>query len=671
MGWALLGLVALAARLPGADGAAPPPAEAKAGDASHVVLSPEVQKRMDVLLGHLKDKKIEFWNDRLLSEIDEIAKNPGLSADGRKTLHDAAKPAVAAAFKDWKPHLPEEFLQTFALMPKEQALAVLDQADTQLDALAATNWTGDAPDPDTIEPWTASLHQALTPAQFAAWGALRQAKRDKAAREIADDLKAAADRAHDVKSRELSAKSQEIETALHLPPDRAAQLDAAAKSAVDEGVAKWQERARKFLLTADDNTRRMFSGNGYEFVGWQEDEEPVNQPAWKNGVAKILTPDEQAQLQDVKMTARKAREAVMARIMVALLDEKLALTAAQRAKLEPLVAPLIPHLDGVVAPENSDMGQIQISPDSFFQGTRQIADSSLTGIFDRAQLARWHQLSSSETPDQTTDGDTDAGNAPTDAPQDVDAAISDFMYRKSLVERKHLLESQQLKTEDVARTTHLDAATTERLETAARGDTERRLDAWKWFVEQQVRSQVQGATLNDVKQRLQGIQSFFFQRNYGVPEDEPLWDNAVQAALTPEQQAAWQRESDARAAYRADAVAALVVLQMDHDLQLSTEQRQKLQPLVADVITHFSEGMARVFSWANNTPWYLAGPYIGLPMAGVDDGQLKSILRKDQYDTWTTSPNYSNAMNLWQVVKQNQTQHERAKSRSGPAATRD
>jgi hypothetical protein len=48
----------------------------------------------------------------------------------------------------------------------------------------------------------------------------------------------------------------------------------------------------------------------------------------------------------------------------------------------------------------------------------------------------------------------------------------------------------------------------------------------------------------------------------------------------------------------------------------------------------------------------------------VDDNDLKSILTKDQIDTWTGSQDYANANNLWQVVKQFHAQRARQNART-------
>ena len=75
-------------------------------------------------------------------------------------------------------------------------------------------------------------------------------------------------------------------------------------------------------------------------------------------------------------------------------------------------------------------------------------------------------------------------------------------------------------------------------------------------------------------------------------------------------------------------------------------------------MSDYSQGITQVFSNMNGTPWYLGGPYILIPLVGVDDPQLKAVLTKDQMDLWTGSQEFANANSLWQVVKQMHTQQQ-------------
>jgi hypothetical protein len=115
---------------------------------------------------------------------------------------------------------------------------------------------------------------------------------------------------------------------------------------------------------------------------------------------------------------------------------------------------------------------------------------------------------------------------------------------------------------------------------------------------------------------------------------------------------AWKKETDEREDYRGKTIAAAVLSEFDRQAHLTAEQWNKLNPLVAGVLNEYNQGISQVFSGMNGTPWYLGGPYVLIPLAGVNDQDLKSVLTKDQMDLWTGSQEFANANNLWQIVKQ-------------------
>jgi hypothetical protein len=357
------------------------------------------------------------------------------------------------------------------------------------------------------------------------------------------------------------------------------------------------------------------------------------------------------------------REQVMGQVMVMLLDEKIALTEAQRQKLEPIADRLVKDVPELY-PEGNPGDYYCVTPDVFYAAAAKTGDTELKPILDAIQLKRWHDLAKPETPPDDAPSPAQASAPNADEPEDVEKAISNFFYEKTEDERQRELETNMLKAEDAARVAGLSAESAERLEAAAAGATEQSLMTWKWFTEQQIRSQLQGLTPQNVNQRLESLQDFFFQRRFGISNREDIWDETVQSELTAQQQDAWKKETSAREDYRGNAIAAVVLSEFDRQAHLTDEQWGKLHPLVAGVLNDYSQGITQVFSGMNGTPWYLGGPYMLIPLAGVDDQALKSVLTKDQMDLWTGSQEFANANNLWQIVRQMHAQRVRRTART-------
>ena len=628
----------------------PSPAASDAAQ-SKVALAPEVEKELGELMDKMKARKSEASNWQMKKEIDEIARVTGLSNNGRQILTDAARQAVAASSQTWAPNLPDVVRRQLAGIPKEQAVAMLTQAQDQLGAVMSwSDMSSDSAEPDQQDVWTKALSQALTPAQLAAWTQAQAKHKDDLEKEIADVLKNGADRTRKEQTNEIMSECSSIEGAMKLSADRAAKLEALAKSAVDQVVATWRKREENTLLAmGDDQRRQMLRGSFY--LPPQPNESSTEAAVWKDGLSQLLSTEELAQLSAAQDDRKARREHVMGHVLVMLVDEKIALTEAQRQKLEPVADHLVADIPDLY-PEGPGHDYLTVSSEVFYAAAAKADDAELKPILDEIQLKRWHDLTKIEIPP----GDAppaDPASAPKDGePEDVEKAVSTFFYEKTEEERQRELNANTLKAEDVARVAGLSPDSTERLEAAAAGATEQSLMTWKWFTEQQVRSQLQGLTPQNVNQRLASLQDFFFQRRFGFSAQQNIWDQTVQTELTPQQLDAWKKETDEREDYRGNTIAAAVLSEFDRQAHLTAEQWNKLNPLVAGVLNEYNQGISQVFSGMNGTPWYLGGPYVLIPLAGVNDQDLKSVLTKDQMDLWTGSQEFANANNLWQIVKQ-------------------
>ena len=406
LAWTIAGAAAAQEQLCGASivtvtpaNNAPPP---KKSDASSVTLAPEVEKKLQELLDKIKVKKGEYWDDQMKKEIDEIARTTGLK--DWTPLNAAAKQAVAASLYSYAPKLPDMFRKQIALIPKEQVLAMLDQAQEQIGAMAQADpeFTGDMVAPDEQEVWTKALQQALTPAQFDAWTQTRAKHKEESEKEISNVLKNGADRTQAMQNLQIEAECRRIETALNLPKDRADKLEALGKSAVDQGVAAWRKRVEKCLLSMDENQRRLLlTSNGF-YMGANGDESPSEQPAWKDGLAQLLTVDDQARLQAAADVRKARREHVMGEVMVMLLDEKLALTEAQRQKLQPLADRLVKDIPALYPESGPENGPPSYSPDVFYGACAKAGEAELKPILDQPQLQRWQSLAKPDPSQQDT-----------------------------------------------------------------------------------------------------------------------------------------------------------------------------------------------------------------------------------------------------------------------------
>jgi hypothetical protein len=165
-----------------------------------------------------------------------------------------------------------------------------------------------------------------------------------------------------------------------------------------------------------------------------------------------------------------------------------------------------------------------------------------------------------------------------------------------------------------------------------------------------VRPYANGGTVKMVNQRLANIQDYRLQRTVPTPpEQQSVWEETVKTELTPEQSKAWQAEISERNKYRDTAIAAGLIEAFEYKVRLTQSQLEKLRPMLAKMMSDYGEDIRSMFSSSMN--WYLQRYYMFLPFAGIPEKEMKEILTKEQWETWTTCQEFSNANSFWENVK--------------------
>jgi hypothetical protein len=631
-------------------------------------LPPEAQRLIQDLVEKAKTQKSAGWDAEMKKQVDDIATTTGLSDAGRQTLATAANQAVAASAEEWGKNLTDIVSKQFAMIPKDRRMAMLRfaaQHRTHRMSMAESDpQAGPILAPKDQGVWTTALKQVLTPAQFDTWAQAQASQKTDTEKAINAFIKNATAETRAQETKEMMSECKGLESTLNLPKDRSIQLEALGKSAVDQSIEAWCKDEENCLLAMNESQRHSLVTSGGT-MGVNSDELPMKQAVWKDGLARLLTADERTHLQ-AEVDARKTkRQRVMGLVMVMLLDEKLALTQAQRQKLEPIACRLVKDI-----PQLYPEGSVNFYNSSkvFYSTTPNASPAELKPILDPIQLKRWQDLPNADYPMSSTDDETATPGGT--EPEDVERIISSFLYDQTENERKRALDQNMLKAEDITRVAQLKPEAAERLQTAACGVTEQYLVSWKWFKEQQLRSQLQDITPQNVRQRLADMRGFFVQRGASFSNEQDLWDETVQTELTPQQKDALKKETEARDDYDTNAVAQLSLAELDRQVHLDDEQWTKLLPLVTAVLKDYNSGFTQFFSGMSmsGTPWYLMGTYTAIPLAGIEDNDPKSILTTDQMDKWRSSQDFVNSRNLWQVVKQ---MHSQRIQRNGQVLNND
>lgn len=630
-----------------------------------VALSPELEGKLAEFLKKAGEAKRKLWATRMSKEIERIAKATGLGEEESKVLEAPAEQAAEACIQGWAGKLEESWRKWLGNMGEEEM--AVDQMFSQVDQAAQADWFGDYVRPYEHPKWEEGIRRVLSAEKLAVWEKARDERDEAIKKEAAAVLKASVEASGQQQETMLIAKGAAIKSQLALPKERAEKLETLAKAIASTGADRLRKRGEKMLIAMDDVQRQQALKTKRFYVQVDEKDGEVLEAAWKEGVAGILVGDEEKRLKETREKSMARRSVVMGKLMITLLDDRIAFTESQRERLQPIAERLVKDQKSLFDEANLQ-DFYRLNAQSFFTAGAKANEDELKAILDPNQWQHWKDvcLPKNRVSQVMAGGMAVIRNSQPAAgvkppaspaePEDLENALSDYFHKNTVNERKQLLALNLLKAEDAARVAGLAPEALARLETAARGVMEVALAVWRTSTEQNIRSQLQDATAENIKQRLASMGVYSTQRSIvsGSPE-APLWDKTVKSELTEPQQAAWKKELDARVAYRNKAIVAIIMTEFDRKVSLTAEQWTKLEPIIAGKVKDYAPDIESMFSSSYPYSWFLQSYTLFIPIAAIPEVDLKAILSKEQWDGWTGSPEMENTNNYWENV---QSRHE-------------
>lgn len=591
--------------------------------------------------------------------IGNVVQTAGLDTSGSSALETAAAGVVDQSVKDARGKLADALADYLVQYAPEQRGPIFDQIDNDPKLIVKKLVSSTGLSPADAPAWEAALKKALSPAQYAVWAAAKANHQQAVETQIAGFLAGLAKSASSLAQREIQPQAVAVRSMLNLPPDRLAKLNALESSAAaDFGKSLRAKYEKPLRGMTDDDRNATIKRIGIDYPAMALDE-------WNTGLAKILTPDELRVLQTAKADRAAARARALGRLMLALMDERVAFTSAQRALLEPLAPALVDASPNIATEPYGDV-YFSIAISQLLAAGNGSEQDQIKAILDANQWQHWQDAAAGKNlPDDMDEEQTlqlpaaDSGSTtapqPAAEPEAVDRAISKYMADQSKTERQKVFAEKLLKAEDAARILHLPPDSAQRLETAACGAADAFMTGWSDSAEQTVRANLGTISADTIEQRLQCIQGYQLEQaeanaTTGTPQDT-VWDHTVKNLLSQDQMRAWKAETDARERYENDAIGGWITVSFAQRFALSPDQAARLKPMVMKVIEKDSAPFANYFQ--DSTPWYLQTYSIFLPLIGIDDHKLSSILTEDQIARWKSSPYYGQASMYWQNMSLN------------------
>lgn len=513
-------------------------------------------------------------------------------------------------------------------------------------------------DPGSRPGWNELLASVAGPEELARWDQHLAERKEKAEKEIPGILKLSLDRVRSNWEKSLERDADQTLLALRLPKERLKTLEGVKRTVMERAEKRWTTQATEQLQKMEPPARDEIikRGRGY-YISLQNDDLPQNDTEWKKALESLITPEERKQVEISNAERKTRREDQVGRLVLSELDRRLAFTSAQRATLLPLVSKASLGDSRLFPSEPTEYGY-DFQSQNFATIAAKVQEADLKPVLDESQLKAWKGLEKAQAAEQQEKSPKPMAKPDFGArkpePEDLEQMVSSFLYEKALVRQTNLMSAMVTAAEDAARVTGLAPDRIARLRTAARGAVEAAMDEWRPTVDTVVRSRLQGATVQDVGQRMTSIDSYYFNMYRSrKTEDYPVWQKALKQELNPDQFKKWEEEQKARQDFQNEAVAAFVLAEFDRKVLLNGEQSEALKPKLAAVLKDYQPDLANYFSGSDGVPWYLQYYSMLIPIVGVTEKDLKTVVTPGQWDVWSKSNEFSNCMSYWSGIEQN------------------
>jgi hypothetical protein len=620
------------------------------------------EAKFSEFLTKASEAKRKHWVEQMKKEIEEITKVTNIDAEQIKQLETIANDAASLCREGWAKKLNEFWRKQYAGTPDESFVRIIDEVTSQLAQYVRNDFFGDYIRPKEHPAWLQGLKTVLSAQQLSAWERIQVGRKAAIEKEIGDFLKPFVAQNREIFFSRRMAQGTEIKQTLVLSKERAEQVDGLVNRVADETVKSWRKHAEKSLLDLEDTARRNMIKNRHYQFGFDDVDSDRHERMWKDGLTGLLSPEEELRMEKAREERKARRIRAYTHLIIAELDKKIALTASQRERLIKPVEKVVPSIDALFPGENN-IYDSQIGLSEIFAIGAKVEEKEVKDILDPVQVQHWNEVCTQPQEDPGSRRMSFRRNRQTAAegespenlePEDVERIISDFFRDQTAGERKRGLLAMIIKAEDAARIAMLNPDSLDRLQTAARGAAERSFAIWRENLETNIRDNLNDIAAENVQARLASIPEYRLEGG-NMDADTTILDEALKTELNDQQQSAWKKEIEARNDYRAKAIGAHLLAQFDRRHLLTADQCEKLAPKLEQVLEDYDQDISRMFSYDSGA-WHLQSFSQFMPFVGIPEKELKEILGKEQWESWSGSNECSNATNYWENVNRNHDQ---------------
>lgn len=285
-------------------------------------LTPEVQQ--------LLDKSFEMWSKtiekprkeheraRLEAIILEIQAATELGDEAVKPLHDSIDKAIEQGRDVWMEEMRDYMRKMMLMQMKasgQDAEEMLKEAEEEFENVNEEEFAQMLqffPTPvkgkaDAQEAWKEALAEALTEEQLVAWNKEIAAKEAMQAQQIDLAIDGMRKNWRTPIERRFLPIVEEMKKAIVLGDDRIAEVEALVEKAIEEVLDVMEEETRKTIEGLPPQQMEMIPQGSISFGTTSSD--PLESDTWKEGLAEILTTNEEASWDDAYAAFQKKADA--------------------------------------------------------------------------------------------------------------------------------------------------------------------------------------------------------------------------------------------------------------------------------------------------------------------------------------------------------------------------
>ncbi len=487
--------------------------------------------------------------------------------------------------------------------------------------------------PEMLDDWAEALRQVLPPEDFAAWEKDKIQRLEERQRKTREFIQSGLEKTD-------PAGQLEKQLTSILNDLRFEKLNQAGQKQVRQLADTWKndlaaEGERRTLVMLDMATDETLSSY------WQQLENhggflilpPL--PFWLENrfpeLLEILPPANRALLEEQRRARAERARLALRKMRVMIVELMTPLDESQRQAVAALAAEL---------PEDEKdalLSSYQMEPWQVWQ--EKPAAAKLAAILDDIQERLWtqgiKQLKDNRPRAQPAGNaskppERHPGLGPPD-PSLVEAAISEHLAEESAQHAQRGLLPLLRRAAEAVRVAGLDESARAALELAARGAMQARVEEHRRNQSRYLRSQMQGATAQNIRQRLAVFNGYSFS---GHPHQKSLFDEQLDDLLGADQKKCLSDHQQASLQRRHEAQLDLLLARLDLAMSFSADQFAALQKSLATVMQKYGEDMDLVFSsWGERMPWFFQSYYAYLPAAGLEENDLR-VLNERQQQLW-------------------------------------